>query len=80
MIQVSRPDLCFGWQCFDLLDQEGVWLDHDDQWYASGLLHAAHQAWMVHDFRPLAQSRRHLATAAIGAAEESEARGKSVTR
>lgn len=34
---------------------------------------------MVHDFRPLAQSRRHLTTAAIGAAEDRAAGGKSVT-
>lgn len=66
---VSCPYLSFGWQSFNLLDEEGVWLDHDDERYASRLLHAAHQAWVVHDLRPLAQSRRHLTAAAIRAKE-----------
>lgn len=50
----SGPYLSFCWQSFNLLDEEGVWLDHDDKRDASCLLHAAHQAWVVHDLRPLA--------------------------
>lgn len=54
---ISNLHLCFGWQSFDFLDQEGVWLDHDDQGYACGLLHTAHQARVVHHLRPLTQRR-----------------------
>lgn len=59
--------LSFGWQGFNLLDEEGVRFDHDNQRYACCLLHTAHKAWMVHDLRPLAQCRRHLTAATIGA-------------
>lgn len=68
----SGPYLSFGWQSFNLLDEEGVWLDHDDQRYASCLLHAAHQAWVVHDLRPLAQGGRYLAAAAVRPTKERE--------
>lgn len=66
----SRAHLCFGWQSFDFLDKEGVWLDHDDQGYACGLLHTAHQAWVIHHLRPLAQRRGHFTTAAIRAEKD----------
>lgn len=64
---VRSPYLRFGGQSFNLLDKEGVRLDHDDQRYACCLLYTAHQTRVVHDLRPLAQSRRHLAAAAVGA-------------
>lgn len=54
---INNPYLCFGWQSFNFLDKKSVWLEHDDQGYASGLLHTAHQAWVVHYLRPLTQSR-----------------------
>lgn len=52
------------------MDKEGVWLDHDDQGYACGLLHTAHQAWVIHHLRPLTQRRGHFTTAAIRAEKD----------
>lgn len=68
--KISSPYLCFGWQSFNFLDKKGVWLEHDDQGYASGLLHTAHQAGVIHDLRPLTQSRWHFTTATIRAEKE----------
>lgn len=57
--------LCFGRQSFNLLDQESVRFDHDHQRDACGLLNTADQAWVVHDLRPLAQSRGHLTATSV---------------
>lgn len=65
--KISSPYLCFCWQSFNFLDKKSVWLEHDDQRYASGLLHTAHQAWVIHYLRPLTQSRWHFTTATIRA-------------
>lgn len=83
MVTATNPYLSFSWKRFNLLDQEGVRFDHDDQRYARCLLHAAHQARVVHHLRPLTQSRRHLTAATIGAEQgrrPSERYGKNRKR